>query len=110
MSSQRLTKSARQHRIAKILEENQVSNQSQLVELLASVGVTVNQATVSRDLDELAAIKVRVPGGEVAYAIPALPAQQVAPTDHLRRVLGDWWRTQFRLSRRLRGHRSRNWP
>ena len=45
---------------------------------------------MSRDLDDLGAIKVRVPGGESAYAIPALPAQQLAPEDHLRRVCGDW--------------------
>ena len=45
---------------------------------------------MSRDLEELGAIKVRVPGGETAYAIPALPKEQLAPPDHLRRVLGDW--------------------
>ena len=49
----------------------------------------VNQATVSRDLEELGAIKVRVPGGETAYAIPAFPKEQVAPVDHLR-LPGDW--------------------
>ena len=65
-------------------------SQTQLVELLAEQGVTATQATVSRDLEDLGAIKVRVPGGEVAYAIPELPAEQVAPADHLRRVLGEW--------------------
>ncbi len=84
------TKQQRQHRIARLLEEHRVTNQSQLAELLAAEGVTVNQATVSRDLEELGAIKVRVPGGETAYAIPELPKEQVAPEDHLRRVLGDW--------------------
>ena len=85
-----MSKSQRQHRIGKLLEDNLVGNQAQLVELLADDGITVNQATVSRDLEELGAIKVRVPGGETAYAIPALPTQQVAPEDHLRRVLGEW--------------------
>jgi transcriptional regulator of arginine metabolism len=84
------TKAVRQHRITKLLEDHQVTNQGHLVELLRGEGVAVNQATVSRDLEELGAIKVRVPGGETAYAIPALPKQQVAPADHLRRVLGDW--------------------
>jgi transcriptional regulator of arginine metabolism len=83
-------KQQRQHRIGRLLEEHRVTNQSQLTELLADEGVTVNQATVSRDLEELGAIKVRVPGGETAYAIPELPREQVAPGDHLRRVLGDW--------------------
>ena len=45
---------------------------------------------MSRDLDELGAIKVRVPGGELVYAIPELPTEQLAPQEHLRRVLGDW--------------------
>jgi transcriptional regulator of arginine metabolism len=52
--------------------------------------VVATQATVSRDLDDLGAIKVRVPGGETAYALPALPSEQFVPEDHLRRVLGDW--------------------
>lgn len=86
----RVSKTARQHRIAKLLEDQVVTNQSQLVELLASAGIEVNQATVSRDLEELAAVKVRVPGGETAYAIPELPFDQVSTDDHLRRVLGDW--------------------
>ena len=45
---------------------------------------------MSRDLEDLGAIKVRMPGGESAYAIPALPKEQRAPEDHLRRVFGDW--------------------
>ena len=83
-------KAQRQHRVARLIEEHRVTNQAQLVELLAADGVRVNQATVSRDLEELGAIKVRVPGGETAYAVPELPREQVAPEDHLRRVLSDW--------------------
>ncbi len=33
---------------------------------------------------------MRLPGGETAYALPELPSHQVAPEDHLRRVLGEW--------------------
>ena len=86
----RVTKTQRQHRISRMLEQQDVTNQSQLVELLATDGVRATQATVSRDLDDLGAIKVRVRGGEPVYAIPELPTEQVAPEDHLRRVLGDW--------------------
>lgn len=86
----RISKTQRQHRIARILEEHAVTGQQQLVELLGADGVVATQATVSRDLDDLGAIKVRVPGGETVYAIPELPKDQVAPEDHLRRVLGDW--------------------
>lgn len=83
-------KQQRQHRIGRLLVEHRVTNQAQLTELLAADGVTVTQATVSRDLEELGAIKVRVPGGDTVYAIPELPREQVSPQDHLRRVLGDW--------------------
>ncbi len=83
-------KQQRQHRISRILVEHRVTNQGQLAELLAADGVSVTQATVSRDLEELGAIKVRVPGGETVYAIPELPREQVSPQEHLRRVLGDW--------------------
>jgi transcriptional regulator of arginine metabolism len=85
-----LAKPQRQHRIAKLLGEQAVTSQTHLVELLAADGVRATQATVSRDLEDLGAIKVRVPGGETVYAIPELPAEQRAPEDHLRRVFGDW--------------------
>ena len=85
-----MSKTQRQHRIAQILEASAVTSQGQLVELLAAAGVSATQATVSRDLEEMGAVKVRVPGGETVYAIPELPKERVAPEDHLRRVLGDW--------------------
>ncbi len=85
-----MQKAARQHRIAGLLADQAVTSQSQLVELLEGQGVKATQATVSRDLEELGAIKVRVAGGDTVYAIPELPQQQVAPSDHLRRVLGEW--------------------
>lgn len=84
------SKVQRQHRIARILTEEAVSSQSQLVELLAAAEITATQATVSRDLEEMGAIKVRAPGGATVYAIPELPTDQIAPEDHLRRVLGEW--------------------
>ena len=85
-----MSKPRRQHRIAALLEEHAVTNQIQLVELLDDEGLGATQTTVSRDLDELGAIKVRVPGGETVYAIPEHPVDRIAPEDHLRRVLGDW--------------------
>jgi transcriptional regulator of arginine metabolism len=86
----RMAKQQRQHRIAKLLEQHAVTSQPQLVELLAADGVVATQATVSRDLEEVGAIKVRASGGDSVYAIPDLPKEQRAPEDHLRRVLGDW--------------------
>jgi transcriptional regulator of arginine metabolism len=86
----RMAKQQRQHRIARLLEQHAVTSQPQLVELLAADGVLATQATVSRDLEEVGAIKVRAAGGESVYAIPDLPKEQRAPEDHLRRVFGDW--------------------
>ncbi|HVV38049.1 MAG TPA: arginine repressor [Acidimicrobiales bacterium] len=86
----RLAKQQRQHRIAQILEGGTVTSQAQLVELLAESGVVATQATVSRDLEDMGAVKIRVRGGETAYALPELPTQRVAPEDHLRRVLSEW--------------------
>jgi transcriptional regulator of arginine metabolism len=86
----KLGKPQRQHLVIRLIEQNVVHNQMELVDLLAAEGVVATQATVSRDLDDLGAIKVRVPGGDSAYAIPELPKEQVAPEDHLRRVFGDW--------------------
>jgi len=85
-----MAKNQRQHRISRILEQNAVSSQAELVELLAAEGVVATQATVSRDLEDLGAVKVRVPGGETVYAIPEVTKDRFAPEDHLRRVLGDW--------------------
>ena len=85
-----LGKPQRQHRVARLLEEQAVSSQAQLVELLAADGVIATQATVSRDLEELGAVKVRIPGGAMAYAVPEHAKDSAAPDDHLRRVMGEF--------------------
>jgi transcriptional regulator of arginine metabolism len=86
----RLAKTQRQHRVAKLLEQHPVTSQGQLVDLLAEDGVVATQATVSRDLEELGAIKVRMAGSDPIYALPELPKDRIAPEDHLKRVFGDW--------------------
>jgi transcriptional regulator of arginine metabolism len=85
-----MSKAQRQHLIGQLLERQEVTSQPQLVELLSAEGIQATQATVSRDLDELGAVKVRVPGGRTAYAVPEQPHDHFVPTDHLQRVLGDW--------------------
>jgi transcriptional regulator of arginine metabolism len=91
VTTQRPPKLRRQHLLARILTENAVSSQDQLVELLGCEGILATQATISRDLEELGAVKVRVPGVEgLVYAVPELPKDQLVPLDHLRRVLGEW--------------------
>ena len=85
-----LGKPQRQHRIARMLEEQAISSQGQLVELLAAEGVLATQATVSRDLEDLGAVKVRIPGGTMAYAVPEHSKDSASPDDHLRRVMGEF--------------------
>ena len=86
-----LGKPQRQHRILRVLEEQPVSSQAQLVQLLESEGVVATQATVSRDLEELGAVKVRIPGGAMAYAIPEHSKERMSSgDDHLRRLMGEF--------------------
>jgi transcriptional regulator of arginine metabolism len=85
-----LGKPQRQHRILRILEEQPVSSQGQLVQLLEADGVVATQATVSRDLEELGAVKVRIPGGTMAYAIPDYTRERTPSDDHLKRLMGDF--------------------
>ena len=86
----KVSKVQRQQSIARLISRVPVTNQPQLVELLATDGITATQATVSRDLDDLGAVKVRVPGGDTVYAIPEYEPDRLAPQDQLRRVMGEW--------------------
>lgn len=83
-------KQRRQQAIARLIGQHAVGNQPRLLELLARDGMRTTQATVSRDLDELGVIKVRSAGGQTMYALPALETDRIAPSDQLRRVLGEW--------------------
>ena len=84
------TKVQRQQTIAKLIAMNPITSQPQLLDLLSADGISATQATVSRDLDDLGAVKVRVPGGDTVYAIPEYEPARLAPHDHLRRVMGEW--------------------
>ena len=83
-------KQQRQQAIGRLIGQQPVANQPQLLELLGAEGITATQATVSRDLEELGVIKVRVPGGQSVYALPELETDRFVPFDQLRRVLGEW--------------------
>lgn len=66
-----LTKNARQAHIVELLRNHEVRSQSELAQLLADLGMVVTQATLSRDLVELDALKVRAPSGGLIYAVPS---------------------------------------
>lgn len=87
------TRTARHRRIVDILNRAPVRSQSQLAKLLADDGLSVTQATLSRDLDELGAIKLRgADGGVAVYVIPedGSPVRGVeGGTSRLARLLGE---------------------
>ena len=84
------TKVQRQTAIVRLVGEHEVTSQPELIELLASKGIEATQATVSRDLDDIGAVKVRVASGNTVYAIPEFEPDRLAPLDQLRRVMGEW--------------------
>jgi transcriptional regulator of arginine metabolism len=65
------SKRARLARIAALIAGNDVHSQTQLASLLAADGVEVTQATLSRDLEEMGAVKVRRPGVGAVYSVSA---------------------------------------
>lgn len=79
----------RQKAIADLIRAAPVGNQEEVTEKLASLGFAVTQATVSRDLDQLGAIKVKR-GGAMSYALP----DQIGDSDwaaaRLGRIFTEW--------------------
>lgn len=79
-----VTRAARHARIVELIRGRAVHSQTELAELLADEGVHVTQATLSRDLEELRAVKVRAARGSM-YVIPedgvAPPWPAVEPSE-----------------------------
>ncbi|ROT26512.1 arginine repressor [Micromonospora sp. HM5-17] len=65
-----VTRTARHARIVDLIRTRPIRSQTELAELLAADGVQVTQATLSRDLEELGAVKVRGGDGPAVYVIP----------------------------------------
>ncbi|MET8261045.1 arginine repressor [Micromonospora sp. NPDC005553] len=65
-----LTRAARHARIVELIRDRPIRSQTELADLLAADGVGVTQATLSRDLEELGAVKVRGGDGPAVYLIP----------------------------------------
>ncbi|CAJ1582445.1 arginine repressor [[Mycobacterium] wendilense] len=87
------TRAGRQARIVALLSVRAVSSQSELAALLAEEGIEVTQATLSRDLEELGAVKLRgADGGSGAYVIPedGSPVRGVTGgTERMTKLLGE---------------------
>ncbi|MBU2696369.1 MULTISPECIES: arginine repressor [Pimelobacter] len=87
-----MTKNARQAIVVELLETREVRSQQELADLLGARGVHVTQATLSRDLVELDAVKVRSASGGLVYAVPAEGGDRTP-------VTGESAASQHRLSR-----------
>ncbi len=83
-----VSKGQRQRMIADWLRAHRVGSQEEVVARLAFAGLSVTQATVSRDLEELGAVKIRR-DGTIRYIIPDA-GEPGALAVKLNRVLADW--------------------
>ena len=63
-------KASRQRALATLLRNRRVSSQARLLDLLRAQGFDATQATVSRDLEELGAMKLRDTSGNLVYTLP----------------------------------------
>jgi len=87
------TRAGRQARIVELLSSNAVRSQTELAALLAEEGIEATQATLSRDLEELGAVKLRAADGGVGvYVVPedGNPVRGVSGgTDRVSRLLSE---------------------
>ena len=83
-------KERRRRAIAELIRSDLLSSQEELADRLASLGFAATQATISRDLEQLGAVKVRR-GGHLSYALPQ--EARDAPSPRLAAVLRDWVRS-----------------
>lgn len=65
-------KSKRQAEILKLIEQQEIETQEQMLEALKSRGIKATQATISRDIKELNLTKQQVVGGNSKYAVAAV--------------------------------------
>lgn len=65
-----VTKTARQATITDLISARQIRSQTELADLLSDRGIRVSQGTVSKDLLELGATRIRAEDGSLVYAVP----------------------------------------
>lgn len=85
-------KERRQRAIAELIRSQPLPSQEDLARRLADLGFMVTQATISRDLETLGAVKVRRDGA-VSYALPDQRASAGATGDRLRAIFAEWVRS-----------------
>ncbi|GAB3622229.1 arginine repressor [Mariniluteicoccus endophyticus] len=65
-----MTKAARQASIGELIAREHIRSQTELAEKLADHGISVSQGTLSKDLLELGAVRIRNAAGHLVYAVP----------------------------------------
>lgn len=85
-------KERRQRAIAELIRSQPLPSQEDLARRLADLGFMVTQATISRDLENLGAVKVRR-DGMVSYALPDQRPSSGATGDRLRAIFAEWVRS-----------------
>ena len=84
-------KDRRQKAMADLIREHVLANQEEVAARLSALGFEVTQATVSRDIDQIGALKVRR-NGRIGYALPDQLTPAATPS-RLASVLRDWVRS-----------------
>jgi transcriptional regulator of arginine metabolism len=79
----------RQKAIADLIRSEPIGSQEEVTARLAAQGFAVTQATVSRDLDQLGAVKVKR-GGALSYALPDQLGDSDWAAGRLQRIIGEW--------------------
>ena len=79
----------RQKMLADILRAEPIGSQEEATERLGAAGFAVNQATVSRDLAQLGAVKVKR-GGAIRYALPDQMGESDWAAARLERIFAEW--------------------
>src|SRR5687768_8201586 len=82
-------RSRRQKAIADLIRSEPLGSQEEVTARLGAIGFPVTQATVSRDLDQMGAVKVKR-GGALSYALPDQIGDNDWAAARLRRILGEW--------------------
>jgi transcriptional regulator of arginine metabolism len=92
-AGQPTSRAKRQARIVALLASSPVRSQPELAALLAAEGIETTQATLSRDLEELGAVKLRAAdGGSGVYVVPedgVFVRGVTGGTDRLSRLLNE---------------------
>lgn len=83
------TKAARQALIRRLIESEPIRSQSELAVRLESQGITVTQATLSRDLVDVGAVKVRGVDGHHVYATAETMSAGEGTDQRLTRLCGE---------------------